>query len=479
MAIQFWDLPVQWREAFSVVVSFKTEIISSQSGKEQRRAMRPNPRRAFSFKLDALPKNVDKLYFALATAQRNTVVMPEPVRYQRLAEAMSPGQGSIRVDAVPYWAKVGRYLSLLENGVAEVYEIVSIQDDRIGLGRATDKTWNKGARVSPAWKGLLSDSMSFQLPTSRVAQGSVDFDILPGQEATEPSYVSIIDSLYDREFFSFATNWADAPELSANQTRDIVDYGRGAVAMFTPVAYSARVYSVDVLGYVADDAYRLTQFFERMKGRQGEFFFTPPGAASLPLSIPVPQDQTQFLIDNTFTGSTFQSDPAFRFIEISLKTGFSYFRRVLSATLEGGRTRVMLDIGVPEIISEDNVDSISWVTLGRFESDDLTIDWQTTKVSTSRVAIRLLEYIEPEVTFGLDEGAEWLLRYFGGRFVEDVLFVPTDIVLNVKDPRFALVVDGGTQFLIDGYGRDPSDRWLLDGTIAVLNTQEPKFAEVK
>lgn len=478
MAIQFWDIPVQWRETFSVVTSFKTEIISSQSGKEQRRAMRHAARRVFSFKADALPKNIDRLYFLLSTALRNTVVMPEPTRFRRLASAMQEGDGSLSVDSPADWIKVGGYVALLENGNAEVHQVLSVAGNVIGLASSTRFSWSERARLSPAWKGLLSDSLSFQLPTNRVAQGSIDFSLLPGQELPDSVEPDIENTIYDRELFSFDANWADAPELSVTQSRDIVDYGRGAIALFTPVPFSARVYAFDVMNREPEAAYALTDFFSRMRGRQGEFFFAPPGSVALRLYDQVAEGTREVVVTGTLAASVFQTDPSFRYVVIKLDTGYSYHRKVMSATVEGSRTRLVLDLGVPEIISEKNVVGFSWVAVGRFESDDLTIDWQTTRVSTSRVAVRLLDGVPSEFASGLDEGTEWLLRYFGAGFVNKVILDPLDIVLNVKEPYFALVVDDGTQFLIDTYGRDPTDRWLLDLTFGVLYDKEPAFALV-
>lgn len=482
MAIQPWNFPVQWSDPFSWTLSFKTEIISSESGKEQRRALRVYPRKSFSFKFDALPQHVEGFQFAMSTAQRKYVVMPEPVRKVRLTRAIPVNWAIIEVDKIEPWIAVGKYIALLHSNKAHVSEILDISGKTIYLAVGSGEAWPVRTRVSPAWKGLLSESMSYTFPTNRVAQGGVEFGVLPTEELATGGSPEVRNTAYRFERLFFKVNWNEPAEESFVQERQVIDYGRGAVALFAPVAYTGRTYSFDTALFSATAAHKLAEFFIRHKGRQGEFVFVPPVRITMKLAEPTSLSSNTIRLQGDLARRAYAADPTLRILAIKVKTtGQTILRRVRAAAQAPFNTTILtLDYPVPELISTDNVDSIYWASLGRFESDDLTIDWQTTEVATSRLSVRALEYQDSEYEndSGLDEGTKWLLDYYGADFVEDFILGPTDRVLNYQEPEFLLVVDGGTQYLIDTLTRYGAEQWV-DQISRVINNQFPLFLEVR
>lgn len=438
MAIQFWEFPVQWAEKFSVVSTFKTEIISSESGNEQRRALNYYPRRSFSFNLDALPRYVDELQYAMTLAQRNVVVMPEPVRRQRTTSAMPVGAATVSVDAVAAWMQEDKYVAVLGNGEVQVFQVSEIVGNTLAFTEGATAPWPVNSRIVPAWRGLLSESISFSAPTSRVMRGGVEFAVLPGEELALPPDPDIETTTYDREVFPFRVNWSDPQDVGYAQDRTVVDYGKGVIELFTPVAFNAKTYSADILSFTPEQAFRLTAFFERMKGRRGEFLFRVPMKLSMQLSSGYAGDN-KLRLAGSLPRRMYASDPALRIIAVTMKdTGIVHYRKVVSATGEGLNSLLTLDLVIPEIISVDSVQSIDWLSLARFESDELTIDWSTTQVAQSRVVVRTIPFEEPEDRFTFDEGTQYLIDTYGAGFTVDWILDPLLIVLNEKEPRFAL-----------------------------------------
>lgn len=476
--MQYWNLPVQWSDAFTVTTSFKTEIISSENGTEQRRAKRGAPRRSFDFRLLAIGDVLTKFQFFMSSAQRDIVVMPEAVRYVRTTGPLVPGDNTIPVAEVPPWMTAGGFIALIVGPRVRVHQIAGIVGNVLSLTEQIDQKWRAGIKVAAAWKGLLADSLSFDLATNQALQGGVSFMALPGFDKFVQTEADITQTFDGREMFPFANNWISSPTVTYQQDRKLVDYDKGVIEMFAPVPFGNRIYTNDVLCRTPDDTQRLTEFFGRMLGRQGEFFFRPLARAPMRMAADYVQDSTTMLLAGDEPRRVFTTDTTLRVLEISRRGKLPNYRVVNSVVADGDNSRVTFDLGLPEIISADDPNvTVSWIALARFESDDLTVDWKTDQAATSRLTVRTLAYAPSEDMSELDEGAQWLLNYFGAAFAIKYILDPLLTVVNTKEPRFALIVDEGTQYLIDRFGRDTADRYVLNGVNYVLNYSEPRFAE--
>ncbi len=446
MAIQLWSFPVQWSEPFTVTYSFRTEIISSDSGKEQRRALRASARRRFEFGVMLHGGKLDAFQSFLSTAQRNTVMVPEPTQSLRIAEPIAPGDTQLTLmldypsQTVP-WAQEGKYVALTGRNRAQVLQIiaVSVSGVILSFGESILDPWPEGSRVGPAWASLLADDLSFETPSDRALTGSVTLDLMPGQEPPVASGYDYSATYDGRELFPFRFNWSEPLGFGSVQRREIVDYGRGVIDYFDPVPYASRTYSADILGKTRAEVYRIVDFFSRMRGRRTEFLFSPPIKAPLTLAAPVPQNQTYVLVEGSAPRQTYLSDPVLRYLEIRMKSGYRAFRHIISAEVSGDNTRLNFDIPLPEVISAATLKKISWAALARFESDDLTVTWRTDSVATVNAVVRTLEYAEPEGVVEFDEGTKWLLDYYGSAFTETEIMDPLAYEMRVRLPHFASV----------------------------------------
>jgi hypothetical protein len=441
--MQNWNLPVQWADKFTVTTSFKTEIISSQNGTEQRRAKRGSPRRTFDFSLLAIKDFLSQFQFFMSTAQRNVVVMPEAVRYVRSTAVLAEGASLLSVASVAPWMEEGGFVALIMGTNVRVFQIAGINGNTLSFTEGADRTWRAGIKVAAAWRGLLSDNMSFDLVTNQALRGSVSFSAMPGYDKFVQTETNISRVFDGRELFPFKNNWTTAPTVTYQQDRKIVDYGRGVIEMTAPIPFGNRIYTNDVLCKTPEQVADLTEFFGRMYGRQGEFFFRPHAATPLVLAQSYAMDQPTLLLVGDEPRRTFSLDKTLRVIELRRRGGLPIYRVVQSVVASGGNSLVTLQYGFPEIISEDDDSvTISWVALARFETDDLVVDWATDMAATSRLTIRTLEYAVADADpNGLDDGAQWLLDYYGTGFAEQYILDPLLYVLNVAEPRFALSVD--------------------------------------
>ena len=103
MATLFPFGPSLKRAPYEVTREYRTEIIVSRSGKEQRRALRQTPRKRIEYLSSLCDENVRAFDRAMVNAQRIPVSIPERVRFVKFADGLPPGFGALTIDPVPSW----------------------------------------------------------------------------------------------------------------------------------------------------------------------------------------------------------------------------------------------------------------------------------------------------------------------------------------------------------------------------------------
>lgn len=466
-----FQFPVQWREPFSATLTFATSIVRSQNGTEQRRADRYRPRVSFDFSVVLFSGELARFAGVMSSALRSYVTVGDPRTHVRLAEPAAQGAAQITVEEVPEWLTEGSYFGITRGYRATIHQVVDIEANVIALAEPLANPWSAGAKVTPALAGVLEPGMTVDLRTRQAGQARVNFQGLPNSVSADPDPINARNYVGGREVLVVKTNWSQGQSVAFEQDRQLLDYGTGAVYLATPVSYLSVIYSNDVYMKGTSAIRYLDNFFQRQKGRRGEFFIKPSVDSGRVLAADY-EGGSDIIVAGSDTYTLFVNDSTYRWVGLRGQ----FYREIVSVDIVEGNTRMVLATEIPETISAG--EAIEYLALARFESDEITFDWITDQYARSRVVVRTLPYNDPEEQEDtMDEGLRWLLDYYGGGFVEDVIFGSVDRVLNVLEPRFALIVDDATTYLIDTYGRDPTNRWLLRGTNRVLNVIEPNFAE--
>lgn len=382
-----WPLRPNWREPLRISHTYLTEVISSRSGKEQRRAMRQTPRRTVEFTVTTERDRFRTLTRAFATSRGPLLAWPDPTRAVRVSGALVGGGSVIPVASAPEWAVTGFDAVLVQGDRSELVTVLSASPTAITI-EGTFEPWPVGTKLCPAVVGRLPPNDS----ATQYAPGIIEAPIIvlgdPGWEtaryAGEPPV-----TWNGREVFVMRTNWADPRDLSLTRDYQTVDYGFGRAAAFFPVAFAVTNRVVDLQLRSKSEAEDALKFFERCKGQLKEFY-APTDQPDMLLAEAAGNGSSSFVVQGSDVLSAYADDPVHKAVCIKMRNGQRVFRAVHELAADGPNTAVELETALPFGIDPNTVEVISWMPVMRFATDTAVFEWLTDEVSRVRFNFKTL-----------------------------------------------------------------------------------------
>lgn len=393
----FWGSPPDWTNSFDVTLEYRTEVITSRSGKEQRIAARQSPRKSLSYRALMRAGAFRAFSGHMNRGQNKTSLVPEFSRSGHLALPASAGDLAIELEESADWLVPGQQIAIHAGDVsffqADVRKIESVSGNNVTFDGLLSRDWPAGSKVYPTLSGYLPASISARMRTNNAAEVSMSLNVLPGSEfGVDPGLPAV---QYDgRELFIRRPNWADAPTVDFQTTREEVDYGFGRIASFTPIDFNTRLNKLTYLGRDRDDADAFVRFFRRQMGQLGEFFM-PTWTEDMAMKGSETSGSLTMTVEGTSVAEDF-SDMSVRDVIVFLDDGTYIVRRIASVALDGLDSEVTFTQAWGRAVGADEVLSIHWLPLCRFASDSLTISWVTDEVAEFAVNIKSLEYVAQE-----------------------------------------------------------------------------------
>lgn len=413
-----YDAPPNWRDRYRVSYEFKTDIITSGAGIEQRRAVRANPRRFLEWTSHHTRASKLQLDWLMTRGLANEMVVPEAVKYLYMTSALGLEEIAPAVHATvltvtfsspvepfpdptspPYWLRPGMTVLLVDKARIESRTVAGFSFDggtRTGSIRFAERSGNVfpvGTRIHAGVYGHLQGEPRTARLTDDVLTIRSQFEVRPGSEVyadTAPP-----DLLGVRDLFTRRPNWKDGTEVSYVFARSDIDYDYGAVVREKLCDFPSRLISADFIGRDHEDVQGVIDFFHRQRGRRGDFFL-PTWENDIPF-LAITGAGYAILIDGVFFGLTYKNSTVFKRIMLRMADGRNLhfevdFVDVLPDT--NGSVLWVRDRLPVEEITPDSVRAISWVLVVRFASDRLDIDWVTDAVAQFSLSFQVLENID-------------------------------------------------------------------------------------
>ncbi len=395
-----WPFAVDWKSGFRVNLSFKTDIWTSRSGKEQRRALRTTPRKTVEFSSITSGVKLRTFRALMASWQNKVMIMPDVTRRVLASAASAGGTTSVTVDAVPDWLAAGATVVMVDGDRREIRKIDHLAD-QVVVFTASSGAWPAGSKVYPGLQGVLAGDLSARQLTDSIATVNVRFEVDPASEPPR-SQGSPVATLEGREVFTRKPNWRDGIDVSYQFPSETVDYGRGVISRFRPISFSTQIFKASYVGRDPENLQAIQQVFERAKGRRGEFHIST-GMPDLVLAATALVGNFFIRVAGQEVFSAFANDTVHRAIEVVLNDGSRFYRKLVGTTpittvsdVDGDDTMIQLTGALPVTITPASVSRISWLPAARFASDEMTIDYLTDEVGQTQLAIQTLEDLAVE-----------------------------------------------------------------------------------
>ncbi len=387
-------LKPNWRESFRITYEFKTEIITSHLGKEQRRALRSTPRKKIEFLATANRAVARLMNENMAFWHSRTLLLPERPREAPCGAGMPAGVNFIVLDdAAPSWAQEGAIVMLVWREIEEPRTIVSVEDNVVTFDSVSDTEFPSGVKMIFTVSGTFPVTLESKRYTNEVFEVSVVFNVTPTSEIKVP--VGLAPVVFNsREVFMTKPNWGGNTGLTYEQLVEEVDFGRGKTARFLPIEFETRIRKFEYIGRSFAEADATREFFDRMKGQRGEFYM-PTWENDLIPGVATPQGGNFLRITGLSIYDNYVNDTVHRALIVFPHIGEPMMRRIQSIYRIddeiGTDTGIQVDAPWPIEISQDTVRQICWMPVWRMASDSLTMEWKTNSVAQYALSMRSLE----------------------------------------------------------------------------------------
>lgn len=383
-----------WQQSLVLTYSFKTDMVQTRSGKEQRRALRQTPRKTLEFTGNPRGASLREFEIVMASWQNNVVIMPEYPRMIELAMEMAPGSNEATfIGTAPDWLVEDALVVLSNNGVYDTRNVLEVDGSIVTFTGVGFETWPVGTRIHPGLSCRFAESVTGTLLTNTKTSITASFDVTP---VSEPSIDLPVapETFNGRELFMTKPNWGSPPALDFKAIRDVVDFDRGKTAVFTPVAFQSRVNTYSYIGRDFDTAKAALEFFCRMLGQAREFYM-PTWEKDIIIKGTTAAGSTHIRVAGTSFATAYADSTVYKALTVFLWDGTIYHRVVDDIyavdDLIGQDSIVSVTEAFPELLDSDNVRMISWLPVWRHASDTLTVEWKTNSVAQYQMSMKMLE----------------------------------------------------------------------------------------
>ena len=388
---RFWELAPNWREPYNVNHEFRTDIIQSRTKREQRNALRAEPRKSLSFTVTCTKDRYRTLQRSLAagSAQGESWYVPEVTEGVAVDAAAAAGQSTISPVSVPFWMAAGRPVVIMFGTRHELAVIDHLSGGNLVMEDNFTTAWPLGTKIAPARTAYVAVEVSGENATNNTIELTVNFSVEVGLDLEETPAAAAV-TFNGREVLLKKPNWKEAVADTFRSARESIDYGQGRMAHFLPATFPTTMRKAAFLNRTALEAEALRQFFLRMKGQQGEFYM-PSGTQDIVPSAQLTSGQATMTIAGTAFAEAYEDDTVHRAVAVVLTNGTTLYRVVDTIAVVSGNSRITFTANWPSTIPVASIVMVSWMPAWRLSSDLLTFEWLTDAVAQVAITMQTVE----------------------------------------------------------------------------------------
>lgn len=426
-----------WSSGVRETFQYRTTILTSESGREQRSAHRMVPRRTIDFSTALHDTVLRRFKGAMHNRGAATITIPDPAREIASLMVDAPvGATELILDWAPPWLAVGvqigisdlthtewkavsstAFVGAFSSAFDDSFDVAGGQRSRVTLSSPLTEAWPAGAEIRPVVTGRFPQSVSIQYQTSNTATAQLSFEVLhPSLPPILPEPPGTIH--IGREVLLAEPNWISPPRVDFVTPYETVDYGNMVAAYLSPDFYT-KTAQFAFTGRHNDHIARVFGTFNRMLGRRGEFH-CPTWVSDFIPAADIVGGSSSFVVREGDIAAEFNDSTVERNIGILLTNGEWIFRGVTSlqevtSVQSGAFSRAYddsfdvapssdarytrINVHAPfggQTIPRRDIAMISWLNVSRFAADALTIEWYTDRVARIVANITSLETLPLE-----------------------------------------------------------------------------------
>lgn len=181
-----WSIRPNWREGVLERLEWLTDVLTSSTGVEQRRALRLSPRRYVEITVN--PTKNERSFLDLVTHKLGSDEWLFPLWFDQAKLSADVALGDLRVDFDNTYREfeTGGFALLFKDAFTwEVISIVDQDDDGLDLDVVLDADWPSGTKVYPLRLARLATDTSIDALTTTVGESVLLFQMVQANDYTE------------------------------------------------------------------------------------------------------------------------------------------------------------------------------------------------------------------------------------------------------------------------------------------------------
>lgn len=396
-----WPFLPDWAGTYTVTRSFNTNIFASRDGTEQRTAFRQASRKTHAFNITNLNAAALRRYRQLmAYWQDRPFLVADATRTAHTSTQMNAGDDTVQLDTTVTWLEEDQAVVFTNTsrGLVGLRIVDSVDSAGLVTFKDTDDTtWPIDSIVSAGIVANLTGDKQGVRVLNTAQTTPVTFFQLPGTQLEQLRAPT--DFFNGRELFLGRPNWGEQVGAIDTHPVETVDYGIGVITTVSPISFSSQIWSGTYLGRDADTVEELLHFFERMRGRQGEFYM-PTWEYDIPVAAPLVSGTQGLRTPGTDFLTAYGGDTTSQAVLVLLKDGTQVFRAIETMIeindSDGDDTLIQMTELWGSTIPVDSIDRVSWVRVWRFATDDLTAEFVTNSVANMQLSMQSLPDLPAE-----------------------------------------------------------------------------------
>ncbi len=364
----FTILP-NWGDGITETFSYLTDILTSEAGAEQPRALRTSPRRTFEASFLRTKQLRSRLDIFLAGIGRRIFLMPLWHEQFRPVNGLTTGttvyqfpQGTLQFREFQVGDKV-----FVNQGDPDDWEILTVAQldydtDRLTFSLGPAKNWPSGTRIIPLRRARITEQAAQEGHTDRVGASRIRFVLVDPDFGFGASWGRC------SPLWWFKIDRKDSLEFTYNRNDYTLDNDQGVTSIYDSGNRSLIGMRSSVTLFGRDKVVALRRFIDRAEGRAGRFWMPTLMQDIVPATATVSGttlDAKPFGIVDYLEGSIWPRSV----IGITFTDGSpALYRTVSNAARVGGVERLTLTETLPPI-SVATIDRIQFMVPSRFDQD--------------------------------------------------------------------------------------------------------------
>lgn len=251
--VKGWTFPIQWSRNYGEEIAFRTEVITSRNGSEQRIAQRVNPRLTFDFDSFLNFQDFQKAVTLLAENQAREMAVPHPYRTARVTSSATPDTTTTRavsicIDDSGSMSDNGK-LNTMKTAMSGVFDEIeaALEDGRLSRLDIHVCAWGDSSISQTYSNATVADIQALRtfVDGFNAGLGGTDFD-QAAQEALTFFDDTLGSFLARRTWFFVTDGQPTGGSLSAAQATaaDLIDQDTGDFSVSN--ATKVDVYGVNI-----------------------------------------------------------------------------------------------------------------------------------------------------------------------------------------------------------------------------------------